>query len=147
VVGVLPLAGVAAAANPSPPHVAVVQFGNPKTLYIPTPTTPALHVQAVVGNGVQLSWKPSVPLGGKVFYWLYVSRDPNGGLTCNRPAKGASYCNLTMDIANGTYKPVIDTSPGKGRWTYRIGIAGNWLNDNHYGDTFLLSDPITVRVP
>ena len=82
-----------------------------------------------------------------MFYWIYVSKQPGGGLSCQQPAKGVAYCNLTMDIAGGTREPVFDTNPGRGRWTYRIGIAGNWLDDQHYGDTFLLSDPVTVRIP
>ena len=104
-------------------------------------------MQAAVGKGIQLTWKPNQPVGGKVFYWIYVSKQPGGGLSCQQPAKGAAYCNLTMDIAGGTREPVFDTNPGRGRWTYRIGIAGNWLDDQHYGDTFLLSDPVTVRIP
>jgi hypothetical protein len=36
--------------------------------------------------------------------------------------------------------------PGRGRWTYRLGIAGNWLNSPLYGDIFSFGPPVVVRV-
>ena len=37
--------------------------------------------------------------------------------------------------------------PGHGRWTYRLGIAANWLNSPLYGDIFSFGPPVVVRVP
>ena len=36
--------------------------------------------------------------------------------------------------------------PGRGRWTYRLGLAGNWLNSPLYGDIFSFGPPLAVRV-
>ena len=36
---------------------------------------------------------------------------------------------------------------GKGTWTYRIGVAANYLDDAEGGDVFVVSRPATVKVP
>jgi hypothetical protein len=38
-------------------------------------------------------------------------------------------------------------SPGSGPWTYRLGLAANWLNSPLYGDVYSLGPPLVVRVP
>ena len=37
--------------------------------------------------------------------------------------------------------------PGAGNWSYRIGVAANWLNDPTLGDVYVVSPPVTVTVP
>ncbi len=37
-------------------------------------------------------------------------------------------------------------TPGRGEWTYRVGVAANWLDDISQGDTFTLSRPLNVSV-
>jgi hypothetical protein len=32
----------------------------------------------------------------------------------------------------------------KGRWTYRIGIAANWVDDENLGDVMVVSKPATI---
>ena len=32
--------------------------------------------------------------------------------------------------------------PPPGRWTYRVGLAANWLNDPTRGDVLLISEPV-----
>jgi hypothetical protein len=41
---------------------------------------------------------------------------------------------------------LIVPNPGKGTWTFRVGIAGNWRNDETLGDPFVVSRPLNVRV-
>jgi hypothetical protein len=36
--------------------------------------------------------------------------------------------------------------PGRGVWTYRVGVAANYLNDESLGDVFLVSRAVTVAV-
>ena len=36
--------------------------------------------------------------------------------------------------------------PPPGDWTYRIGLAANWLNDPTRGDVLLISEPVRVDV-
>jgi hypothetical protein len=38
-------------------------------------------------------------------------------------------------------------NPGRGRWTYRLGLAANWLNSPLYGDVYSLGPPVAIRVP
>jgi hypothetical protein len=40
----------------------------------------------------------------------------------------------------------VDHAP-PGRWTYRVGLASNWLADPSLGDVLQLSAPTTVTVP
>src|SRR5207253_3011021 len=74
------------------------------------------------------------------------------GIQCLAPkvarnvAGGAADCKLVMRVvatANGNQ--YVDRPP-PGRWTYRIGLAANWLNDVSFGDVLLLSTPATVTV-
>ena len=34
--------------------------------------------------------------------------------------------------------------PPPGRWTYRVALAANWLDDPTRGDLLLVSNPVTV---
>jgi hypothetical protein len=36
--------------------------------------------------------------------------------------------------------------PPKGNWSYRIGLAANWLDDPTRGDVLLVSPPVTLRL-
>ena len=36
--------------------------------------------------------------------------------------------------------------PPPGRWTYRVGLTANWVNDPSLGDLVLVSTPVTVTV-
>ena len=37
--------------------------------------------------------------------------------------------------------------PGHGTWTYRVGVAANWLDDPSLGDVYVVSTPVSVTVP
>ena len=37
--------------------------------------------------------------------------------------------------------------PGSGEWTYRVGVSANWLNNPAYGDVYVVSPPVSVKVP
>jgi hypothetical protein len=51
-----------------------------------------------------------------------------------------------MDSPGATRATSFVDRPGAGSWTYRIGIAANWLNDEQYGDVYLVSVPITANL-
>ena len=40
-----------------------------------------------------------------------------------------------------------EPAPPPGVWTYRVGMAANWLDDPTLGDVLMLSAPATVTVP
>jgi hypothetical protein len=40
----------------------------------------------------------------------------------------------------------VDLAP-RGHWVYRVAVAANWLDDPHYGDSYVVSRPVSVTVP
>jgi hypothetical protein len=113
------------------------------------PVTGAVRAQASASGGdVRLSWNAwhSRPAG--VFYRVLRSYSSlsNGGLGCSGTAKGANDCRLYMQTVGSTKARSFVDRPGPGMWTYRIGVAANWLNDPNFGDVTLLSRPVTVTV-
>ena len=109
------------------------------------------------GGRTLLSW--TTPYHGSVgiFYAVLRSRpkfpDPTNtkertvidGVSCHpKPAHAAQDCHLYMRrIAGIRTNTFVDRSP-PGRWTYRVAIGANWLNDPARGDLFLVSNPVTV---
>jgi hypothetical protein len=112
------------------------------------PVDPTLRLTAVrVGDRVHLSWNPSQPSHADVFYRIWRSGSPNGGAVCTPVAGGSDNCTLTMaDVGAHPGGSWVDR-PGRGRWTYRLGLEANWLDQPGYGDVFTVGPPVTVRVP
>jgi hypothetical protein len=109
---------------------------------------PSLQLTAaVVGRNVHLHWNAAQPAGTSVFYRIWRTNAPDGGATCTRVPHAAANCQLAMDDlgAHGGGR-FVDT-PKRGRWTYRLGFAANWLKSPLYGDVFSVGPPIAVRVP
>src|SRR6185312_11663086 len=52
----------------------------------------------------------------------------------------ADDCELTMQDLGARRSGRFVDKPGPGRWTYRLGLAANWLNDPFYGDVYSLLD-------
>ena len=88
-------------------------------------------------------WR-SRPAG--VFYRVLRTAGANGGVACAGATGGANQCNLYMDTVASTKETSFVDRPGPGRWTYRIGVAANWLDDPTLGDVTLLSRPATITV-
>jgi hypothetical protein len=109
---------------------------------------PSLRLSATVeGSQIRLRWPVSHPLGTAVFYRIWRSKGPTGGATCTPVANGAAdNCQLTMEDLGARRAGRFSDSPGRGRWTYRVGLAANWLNSPLYGDVFSLGPPLVVRV-
>ena len=106
--------------------------------------------------GVLLHWR-TPPAHAKVFYRIlrqaafgyYDYRLPPrvAGVRCLPPAGGAADCAIEMDTLGVTRgRTFVDPNPGKGRWAYRIGVMGNWLNDVNGGDVMVVSAPTIVNV-
>jgi hypothetical protein len=110
------------------------------------------------GGSVRLTWNaPSTSNSGtKVFYTVLRSRpvttDPDNdnrrtvdGLSCKERRHGAPLsCDLVMTHLSTTTARRYDDRPPPGRWTYRVGMTANWLNDTSLGDVMIVSDPLTV---
>ena len=137
-----PLALVAAA---SPMH------GPQPRVYQPSgscaASTPPLRLTATVsGRRVHLHWNVRNPHGNQFFYRIWRSNAADGGATCTPVPHAADNCQLAMDDLGAHRGGHFVDKPGRGRWTYRLGLAANWLNSPLYGDVFSLGPPLVVRV-
>ncbi len=109
------------------------------------PSSPAAHVyyrvlrshlvQPAFANGNGGIGDPSLPWG-------------RAGIRCLPPTGGAIDCRIEMSYLGPTREQrFTDTTPlPPGAWTYRIGIAANWLDDERLGDMMVLSKPATIVV-
>jgi hypothetical protein len=136
----LPLVAIAAARplkSSSPP---AVEFEG--TLI---PESPRLALSAhVARGGVALSWPQSRPRAAGVFFRVLRGRIADAA-DCS-PARGATTCTVALPIVATTRGSAYVDHPARGRWAYRIGLSGNWLDDPAYGDVLLVSPPVAVRV-
>jgi hypothetical protein len=118
-----------------------------------------LKVQPAVA-GTRLSWKTPYDGSIGVFYVILRSRprfpDPSNpqdrtavdGVACRSRVGGAAQdCHLFMDRVDATRKLHFVDHPPPGRWTYRVALGSNWLDDPSGGDSLLVSRPVTVTVP
>jgi hypothetical protein len=110
------------------------------------PVSEAVTPKAVSGpDGVHLSWTPQPSRGGAVFYPIF--RAPTTDVGCGGRLNDASEdCRLyTNEVGVSRGTTFVDRAP-PGTWTYRVGVAANWLNDPRLGDVYVISAPITVSV-
>ena len=108
-------------------------------------------------GAVHLTWKR--PYTGSVGVFYVVLRAPKKfpdptnpdervvkkGVSCRAPRGGVSLdCHLYMRRIKATKALTFVDHPTRGRWTYRIGLAANWLDDPARGDVLLVSEPLNV---
>ncbi len=110
------------------------------------PVSPAINTRAAVqGNAVRLSWRARPTTGGAVFYRVFRTRGVDSGMACaGRLNDTADNCRLFTDEVGVTRATHFVDHPGAGSWTYRIGVAANWLDDFRYGDVYVIGPPVTV---
>jgi hypothetical protein len=139
--GVAPLA---AAAVVRPLH------GTGKTVEVDEIAVPvdggiALEAKAQ-GGAVQLGWRKFGTSSGEVFYKLL--RSPGAtDVNCILRPGGADKCPVTGEVVRATRNATALERPGRGTWTYRVGVGANHLDDPEGGDVFLVSRPVTVTLP
>jgi hypothetical protein len=137
---VLPLAAIAAAKTG--PGIDAATVG---TTNMPVPANVDLHVSATVSSGnVTLRWRGEGSAGGPVFYRIWRGR--RDSFACP-PSPGARLCSVTLPEIGVTHATEFREHVPRGRWTYRVAVAANWLNDPTYGDVYLFSRPLRVAVP
>ena len=113
------------------------------------PVGSGVHVQAKLSNGaVQLSWHGGNAGTATAFYRVLRTSQAGGGVACAGRLNGSSdNCGLYMDSVGTTKATSFVDHPGRGTWTYRIGVAANWLDDPTLGDIYVVSRPVTVASP
>ena len=107
-------------------------------------------------RGQDLRWKAPATGPAHVFYKVFRSPTPlsapdptlppgREGIRCLPPTGGAADCRLEMVAVGTTRKPSwFDPDHLKGsKWTYRVGVTANWLDDSTLGDVLFLSGPVT----
>jgi hypothetical protein len=107
-------------------------------------------VHASVSNGrVRLTWPDLKPGTARAFYHVLRAKSTaTGDIGCaGRLNNAADNCVLfTKSIATTNATTFVDR-PGSGTWTYRVGVAANWLNDPTLGDIYVVTKPTTLTVP
>jgi hypothetical protein len=113
------------------------------------PVSPAIGVRATVqGNAMLLTWQDQPSGAATDHYRILRGSGPQGGLSCAAtPGDSSDDCRLYMDSPGATRTTSFTDHPGRGTWTYRIGIAANWLDDPRLGDIYVVSPAVTVRIP
>jgi hypothetical protein len=140
----LGLAPIVAAAAASP------ELGPDRVLQhleIAVPVSNGVDLTATTrGKTVVLDWKRPTTRGSGVYYRVFRSPAPTDYICFSRDP-GADQCTLVSVELDTTRHTSARDRPGPGTWTYRVGAGANWLNDPTLGDIFLLSKPVTVRLP
>lgn len=112
------------------------------------PISSAVRVSAAAdGDVVHLRWRAPTPRAATVFYRVFRVQSPAGGVLCGGRLRNSSdNCQLYSDAVGSTRATTFNDRPGSGSWSYRIGVAANWLNDRSLGDVYVLSPPVSVEV-
>jgi hypothetical protein len=112
---------------------------------IPVSSEFDVHATAADG-GVRITWHAQPSSGGKVFY--RVLRGKGDDVLCGgRLNNAADDCHLYAEDVGATRATQLVDHPGRGSWTYHVGVAANWLDDPKLGDVYVLSRPAPVSVP
>ena len=120
------------------------------------PVDGGFHVRARgIGDGsIRLTWRPPpghahpfyvVLRSPSRFVFPYTEDVVTQGMRCKSPG-GAIRCTLEMNEIGRTRQRLFRDTPGRGRWTYRVGTAANWLDDPEQGDVLVVSEPLDVVV-
>jgi hypothetical protein len=109
------------------------------------PVSTSIDVHAVrVGDGVRISWRPQRTHGGSLFYRIFRGHEPD--VACGgRLNDAADDCRMYADDVGATRSSTFVDHPPPGAWTYRVGVAANWLNDPKLGDVYVISPPVLPR--
>jgi hypothetical protein len=113
------------------------------------PVSPAVGLTATTkGTVVHLDWRPRPVAATAIFYRVLRAKAPGDGVGCaGRLRNSSDNCQLYVDEVASVRALSFDDRPGSGSWSYRIGIAANWLNDQSLGDIYTVSPPVTVTIP
>jgi hypothetical protein len=126
-----------------------------RSLFLPIDPTFRIAGAAREEGELELTWAEPEGMRARPFYVLLRSPSrylfpPTGGtvergVLCREPG-GAIRCTLEMDEVVRTRARLYRDRPPRGQWTYRVGVAANWVDDMEQGDIVLLSEPIDVDV-
>jgi hypothetical protein len=112
------------------------------------PVSAAVGLEASAdGGGVRLSWRNRGSSTASAFYRVLRSNQPHSTACAGRLRSSADDCRLYMDLVpTATRSSSFVDRPGPGHWTYRVGVAANWLDDPTLGDIYVVSQPMSVTI-
>ena len=141
---VLPLGVIAAVPRLHDGPRSAVRVGNS---LVPVSSSIGLAAKAQ-GDVVQLSWRARSAGAASVFYRVLRTKGAGGGAACpGRLRNSPDSCQLYMDDTGSSRVTSFADRPGPGTWSYRIGVAANWLDDPTLGDIYVVSRPVSVTIP
>jgi len=112
------------------------------------PVSPAVGLTATTRETVvHLEWRPRPVAATAIFYRVLRAKGSVDVGCAGRLRNSSDNCQLYVDEVGTVRAPAFDDRPGSGSWSYRIGIAANWLNDPSLGDIYTVSPPVTVTIP
>jgi hypothetical protein len=115
------------------------------SILVPESSSIRLHAQST-GGVVHLRWSATRPSAGSVFYSVF--RYPGDhDVFCGPVRHAPDFCELFGQKLGTTRATELVDSPGKGTWTYRIGMSANWLNNTTFGDVYVVGRSVTVKIP
>lgn len=140
VLGLVPIAAIAAAAPASSPRLV-----RDNDLANEAPLSSAFDLHGVVRDGkVRLSWrKPAGTAGAQPSYIVFRSETGDG---CSKPDQGSYDCMLAMDVAEVTGDTSAADDAGHGTFWYRVALTADY-HRHAPGDLMLVSPAVRVRLP
>ena len=112
------------------------------------PVSSAIGAHAVARNGgAELSWRARPAGRTSVFYRVLRAPGPARTFCANTPGRASDDCRVYGDEAGVARATSFVDRPGRGTWTYRVGVAANWVDDARLGDVYVVSPPVTVTIP
>jgi hypothetical protein len=117
-----------------------------RTPDVPVPVSGSLQVTLEDG-AVHLRWPGVKPGTARAFYHVLRSKTHGSDVGCAGRVNGsADNCVLYSESIATTRTTSFTDHPGPGTWTYRVGVAANWLNDPTLGDVYVVTKPTNVTV-
>jgi hypothetical protein len=110
------------------------------------PTSAAFHPRLDVADGrVRLQWQSVRSRAGTTSYTIY-RRSGDHDVFCGPIRNAPDLCTLYADRVGTTRATTFVDHPGKGTWTYRIGVTANWIDDPKAGDVYVFGPQLNVNV-
>jgi hypothetical protein len=110
------------------------------------PESSSIQLQAQPNGGVvHLNWTEARSSAGSMFSSVFRYKG-DFDVLCGPVRHAPDLCELFSEKLTSTHATEFVDRPGPGTWTYRIGMAANWLSDTNLGDVYFVGRPVTVKI-
>jgi len=112
------------------------------------PVSRSVSLRATLaGDTIRLVWNDGEPRTASAFYHVLRTHSAGDVFCAGRINGSSDNCTLYTDSVTTTRGRTFADRPGSGTWTYRIGVAANWIDDPTLGDIYVVSKPVTLTLP